>query len=341
MPNLTQFKFLSLLAAVFRFERAGPVFGLWGIPFLSVVGCGLFLLRSGTKKLPLSESFWSAIATLMCMLGASILVFFTVNQIGSLFRLYTFCIFPVVMVALLPFIVMRSVFWETRWVRAVTGLALGAVCVAAVPATMRQIPQQQRSAHSSFAMGMRSMKDAYADQNAVWEEGLAIVKIVGPDVPVWSSQVTGQYCVAPGCNLQTFFSYSMGSDWHVIMFDDPTHARAALEKAHLNHFAIDTKEPFFDLLPYSPLFAPDHIQDNLALEWTDGTVYLLTWPGTNTRPLPPEFIAAYLKAIHSALTYADFAGLYGSLHDVYVQWKARPEWPIALESGKPRPRGWQ
>jgi hypothetical protein len=341
MPNLTQFKFLSLLAAVFRFDRAGPVFGLWGIPFLTVVGCGLFLLRSGTKKLPLSESFWSAIATLMCMLGASILVFFTVNQIGSLFRLYTFCIFPVVMLALLPFIVVRSVFWKTRWVRAVTGLALGAVCVAAVPATLKQIPQQQRSAYSSFATGVRSMKDAYADQNAVWEEGLAIVKNVGPNVPVWSSQVTGQYCVAPGCNLQTFFSYSMGSDWHVIMFDDPIHARAALEKAHLNHFAIDTKEPFFDLLPYSPLFAPDHIQDNLALEWTDGTVYLLTWPGANTRPLPPEFIAAYLKVIHSALTYADFAGLYGSLHDVYVKWKANPQWPVALESGKPRPRGWQ
>ena len=178
-------------------------------------------------------------------------------------------------------------------------------------------------------------------QNAAWEEGLAIVKVVGPDVPVWSSQVSGQFCMAPGCNLQTFFSYSMGPDWHVIMFDDPTHARAALEKAGLNHFAIDTNEPFFDLLPYSPLFAPDHIQDNLALEWTDGTVYLLTWPSANTRPLPPEFIAAYLKSIQSALTYADFAGLYGSLRDVYVKWKAKPQWPIALESGKPRPRGWQ
>jgi hypothetical protein len=341
MPNLTQFKFLSLIAAVFRFDRAAPVFGLWGIPFLIVVGCGLFLFRSGIKRLPLSEEFWSGIGTLTCMLGASILVFFTVNQIGSLFRLYTFCIFPVVMVALLPFIVVRSVFWETRWVRAVTGLALGAICIAAVPAAVRQIPPQQRSAYSSFAAGASNMKDAYADQNAAWEDGLAIVKVVGPDVPVWSSQVTGQYCVAPGCNLQTFFSYSMGPDWHVIVFDDPAHARAALEKAGLNHFAIDTKEPFFDLLPYSPLFAPDHIQDNLALEWTDGTVYLLTWPSANTRPLPPEFMAAYLKSIQSALTYADFAGLYGSLRDVYVKWKARPQWPIALESGRPRPRGWQ
>jgi hypothetical protein len=340
MPYLTQFKLLKLLAAVFRIDRAGPVFGLWGIPFLIVVGCGFFLLRSGKKRLPLSERFWSGIATLTCMLGAATLVFFTVNQIGSVFRLYTFCIFPVVMVALLPFVVLRSTFWETRWVRPVTGLALGAVCIVAVPTAVRQIPQQQRSAFSSFAAGVSSIKDAYAAQNAAWEEGLAIVKVVGPDVPVWSSQLA-KYCMAPGCNLQTFFSYSMGPDWHVIMFDDPTHARAALEKAGLNHFAVDTNEPFFDLLPYSQLFAPDHIQDNLALEWTDGTVYLLTWPSANTRPLPPEFIAAYLKTIQLALTAADLAGLYGSLRDVYVKWKGKPHWPIALESGKPRPRGWQ
>jgi hypothetical protein len=241
----------------------------------------------------------------------------------------------------LPFVVVRSVFGEARWVRAVTGLALGAISIAAVPAAVKQIPPQQRSAYSSFAVGLSSMKDAYADQNAVWEEGLAIVKVVGPDVPVWSSQVTGQFCVAPGCNFQTFFSYSMGPDWHIIMFDDPAHARAALEKTGLNHFAIDTNKPFFDLLPYSPLFEPDHIQDNLALEWTDGTVYLLTWPGPSTRPLPPEFSVAYLKSIQSAMTFADFPGMYDNLRDVYAKWKAKPHWPVALDLGGPRPRGWQ
>jgi hypothetical protein len=340
MPYLTQFKPLNLLAAVFRIDRANPIFGLWGIPFLIVVGCGLFLLRSGTKRLPLSEGFKSGVATLLYMLGAATIVFFTVNQIGSIFRLYAFCMFPVVMIALLPFVVVRSAFWDTRWVGPVTGLALGAVCMAAVPSAVKQIPPQQRVAFSSFAAGVSSIKDAYGTQNAAWEEGSAIVKVVGPDVPVWSSQ-EAQFCMAPGCNLQTFFSYSMGPDWHVIMFDDPTHARAALEKAGLNHFAIDTKEPFVDLLPYSPLFAPDHIQDNLALEWTDGRVYLLTWPSANTRPLPPEFIAAYVDVIQSALRQADFGGLYDSLRDVYVKWKANPKWPIALEIGKPRPRGWQ
>jgi hypothetical protein len=340
LPNLTQFKPLKLLAAVFKIDRAGPVFGLWSIPLLIVVGCGLYLLRTGAKKLPLSEGFWSGIVALACMLGASILVFFIVNQIGSVFRLYAFCIYPVVMIAVLPFLVVRSAFWETRWVGPVTGLALGAVCIAAVPSAVRQIPPQQRSAYSSFATGASSMKDAYADQNAAWEEGLAIVSVLGPDVPVWSSELGRQFCMAPGCNLQTFFSYSMGPDWHVIMFDDATHARAALEKAGLNHFAIETDEPFFDLLPYSPLFAPDHIQDNLALEWTDGRMYLLTWPSASTRSLPPEFIAAYLKTIQSALTEADFAGLYGDLRDVYVKWKAKPQWPVALESGKPKPRGW-
>ncbi len=341
MPNLSQFKLVSLLSAVFRIDRAAPVFALWAVPFLIVAASGLLLLRSGASRLPLPGGLRSSTAALTCMFVASVLVFFSVNQIGSIFRLYTFCIFPVVIFALLPFVVVRSAFREAGWARAVTGLALGAISIAAVPSAVKQIPPQQRSAYSSFAVGLSSMKDAYAGQNAVWEEGLAIVKVAGPDVAVWSSQITGQFCVAPGCNFETFFSYSMGPDWHVIMFDDPAHARAALERAGLNHFAIDTSKPFFDLLPYSPLFAPDHIRDHLALEWTNGTVYLLTWPGPGTRPLPPDFTAAYLKSMQAAMTFADFPGMYDDLRDVYVKWKADPHWPIALDLGRPRPRGWQ
>ena len=52
----------------------------------------------------------------------------------------------------------RTAFWETRWVRPMTGLALGAVCIAAVPSTVRQIPPQQRSAYSSFATGVSEYK---------------------------------------------------------------------------------------------------------------------------------------------------------------------------------------
>ena len=223
MPYLTQFKPLKLLAAVFRIDRAGRC---WIVGHSASDCCWLWIVAAakGSKRLPLSEGFWSGIAALACMLGASILVFFTVNQIGSVFRLYTFCIFPIAMLALLPFVVVRATFWETRWVRPLTGLALGALCLAAVPAAVRQIPPQQRSAYSSFAAGMLGIEAAYAAQNAAWDAGLAIMKVVGPDVPVWSSQLA-RYCMAPGCNFQTFFSYSMGPDWHVIMFDDPSPPR--------------------------------------------------------------------------------------------------------------------
>ena len=133
-----------------------------------------------------------------------------------------------------------------------------------------------------FLLGRASIAEVYASQNAVWPAALKMSSIVPPGSPIWISQVGWHFCIAPSCNLQSFFSFSMGKEWATIMFDAPAVAKAALQKEGLDYFAIDTSAPFFDLLPYSSLFRPDTINDYFGVTWTDGTVYLLTWRSDRT-----------------------------------------------------------
>jgi hypothetical protein len=147
--------------------------------------------------------------------------------------------------------------------------------------------------------------------------------------------------MAPDCNLETFFSYSLGRDWATIMFEPADVARATLERQGLNYFAIDTNVAFFDLLPYSPLFSANNIRNNLAVAWESNGVYLLTWPSASTTPIGTAFDARYAHSKELALMNADFPAIYDQLNAVYQQWRKTGRWPVHLDPTKPRPRGWQ
>jgi len=43
------------------------------------------------------------------------------------------------------------------------------------------------------------------------------------------------------------------------------------------------------------LFAPDTIGRYLGIKWSDGSTYLLTWIGPETRPLDSDFLEAYVR----------------------------------------------
>jgi len=204
-----------------------------------------------------------------------------------------------------------------------------------------EIPPDQRLLRRNFALGTASIADAYASQNAVWPEALSMVSATGANVPIWSSQVGWHFCVAPGCNLETFFSFAMGNSWATVMFDSPDVAKVALQKLDINYFAIDTNSPFFDLLPYSPLFSSGSLTGRFGLVWSGNGVYLLTWADKNTVPLPAEFQEKYEKSIKSALQFADFPALHGQLAEVYDIWKITRTWPVQLDRSRPHPRGWQ
>ena len=78
------------------------------------------------------------------------------------------------------------------------------------------------------------------------------------------------------------------------------------QRAGINYFLFSRELAMIDSLPLSNLFSPDHIADNLALRWTDGTTSLLTWPGAETRPLDDAWVAAYRDAVKNSGSVQSF-----------------------------------
>jgi hypothetical protein len=336
-PDLNQFPPFTLLAAIFRLDRLSPYLWPFGIPLIAALSMTVWALRAR----PQARQYLLASHAGICgaMLASAFLLFFSVNQIGSLFRLYMFTIFPVVTLASIPFAISRL--FAAQGARTAIGLLVAGLVFFAPFSEISKTPPDQRKLALRYLVGDADMAEVYASQNAVWPAALEMSAVAEPGAPIWLSQVGWHFCVAPACNTQSFFSFSMGKQWPAIMFDSPSIAKAALQAEGLNYFAIDTASPFFDLLPYSPMFRPDAIGDYLGVLWTDGTVYLLTWRSDRTTRIPPEFYGAYRKSIESAAKFADFQQLYDRLAGLYEKWKAHPQWPVKLDETLPRIRGWQ
>jgi len=338
-PDLTIFPLGNLLLAVFRIDRLLPY--LFGLPAVAAIGLWVWsTARAGHLAPPKKPG--AGVMPLVAMLASAALAALSVNQIGSLYRSYMFCIFPVVALGATPFAYVRSAVRSLgKAQRATMAFAIVAVSFLSVAFWSAAAPRAEWQHRFRFAIGSSTIADAYAMQNAMWEPGIAIREMLGPRVRIWSSQITGQFCMAPDCNLETFFSYSLGRDWATILFEPAHIARAALERQGLNYFAIDTNAAFFDLLPYSPLFSAKNIRSNFEVAWESNGVYLLTWPSASTTRLNAAFDASYAYSKELALKSADFPEIYDQLATVYHQWNKTKLWPVHPDPTRPSPRGWQ
>lgn len=334
-PDLHQFPFFQLMSAVFRLDRVSPFLYADGLPLLAItIMAGVALIKQ-----PVSRQMLKQAAIFFLMLTAALLVFFSVNQIGSLYRLYMFCLYPVIAICVVLLAICRKYYGDTS--KALLGLMAALLMLHAVQSEYRKIPDEQRRLEWKYARGKASIANAFASQNAVWDAALKMSAVAGSHTPIWSTQTGWHFCIAPACDLKTFFSYSMNKDWADIMFLPPTAARTALQQQGLNYFAFDSTTVAFDLLPYAPLFRPENIAQYLGLVWSQDGVYLLTWRSANTKPLPPEFIAGYRKSMQDALKHADFPMLYQRLASIYDKWKIDKQWPVHTDPTLPRVRGWQ
>jgi hypothetical protein len=154
---------------------------------------------------------------------------------------------------------------------------------------------------SNLWNGRFSVKDAYQNQQG-WSGSLpwggiypGIIepwRIAGPGIRIWSLHVHS-YCMLPDCNIQGFFSFRFSPSWQTVYFGEPQQAVKALQAEGLNYFFFSTELGAADPLIFSPLFLPAAIGKYLAIRWTDGTSYLLTWAGANTRPIDRRFLAVY------------------------------------------------
>jgi hypothetical protein len=82
-----------------------------------------------------------------------------------------------------------------------------------------------------------------------------------------------------------------------VFFGLPDEAVRALKSESLNYFFFSSELGMQDVVPFAPMFSPDRIDRYLAIRWTDGVSYLLTWPGPDTTPISSEFLAQYRKSV--------------------------------------------
>ncbi len=151
-----------------------------------------------------------------------------------------------------------------------------------------------------FFAGSYSLAEAYSHANSLYAFGainpgaLAAAQQLPYGTPIWSTNVNS-YCMAPGCLIESVISFKMSGRLDEILGGDPNLAKQRLQEAGLNYFLFMKDYRMIDLLPFSRLFAPDTIGSYLGVKWSDGSTFLLTWIGPDTRPLGPDFLDAYTR----------------------------------------------
>jgi hypothetical protein len=324
-----------LLALIFRFNLAV----LYAIPLL--LSAIIVVPSAWHKPMTLPPALLRGVVCLAAMLVAAVLLFFLAHQIYSVFRLYVFCAYPVLVVTAIPFALAGRVSSGKPDREQAVAVAMAMIGLLAFGYAMHEVGNKAKRHWIQFALGTKNIAATYSDEFFLWKPGIAACGQVPPDTRIWSSQSTGELFESPHCRFETFFSYSMGRDFGTVVFDEADKAEAALRNQKLDYFLIDTTAPFFDILPYSRLFSPEQIGGHFGVVWSRGGVYLLTWRSPQTKPLPPEFFAGYRKSIASGQSWADFPALYRAVSGYYLDWKSNPRWPIVVSATAPHPRGWQ
>jgi hypothetical protein len=221
-------------------------------------------------------------------------------QPGSFERATSF-FFPLLMLLAAAMCVWGS---PARWTRPFRDWLLPALLTVAtllVWAGTADWPQRLARASDNglrLFTGRYSLAEAYSRQDGGRELGginqqvLAASRQVASGTVIWATTVYA-YCMAPNCWMESVFSFKQSEKLDEILVATPQRSKELLQAAGINYFLVLMDMSLADLLPYSPLFAPNTIGDHLGLKWTDGSAFLLTWKGPDTTPLTPEFLKAY------------------------------------------------
>jgi hypothetical protein len=166
---------------------------------------------------------------------------------------------------------------------------------------------------SELLAGKLSLRDAYEHQEgwpgrlpwgAIYPGIVTPWMIADENQRIWSFHIHS-YCMLPHCNVQGIFSMRFSPRSLKLISADPSEARSMLKNEGLEYFFFSSELPFDDyVLPRTRLFSPDNIAEWLAVRWTDGTSYLLTWsdePGT--RPIDDKFLQAYRGSVAKSITW--------------------------------------
>ena len=116
---------------------------------------------------------------------------------------------------------------------------------------------------------------------------------------------------------------------------------AALQKQGLNYFLLDlTKNARAALTSFLTLrcFAGKTSTNSSRVRWQQDDIYLLTWPGPDTQPLPETFLTKYTtngrEGVHN------LRPLYDQIRTIYEMNRTR-SYPIYRDPALPPVKGWQ
>jgi hypothetical protein len=174
----------------------------------------------------------------------------------------------------------------------------------------------------SFLKGRFSLKDAYQNQQgwpgrtdygAIYPPMEKVQELLGPNIPVFALH-THAYNMLPDSDVRHFFSFRVPME--VCLLGTPQETRLAFQKEGINYFFVSKELSLLTRGIGGPFFAPETFHKNLEVVWSDGTSYLLTWPGPNTRPLDAAFLEWYAQKTGEVLPHT--ADLINKWKEVYA-----------------------
>jgi hypothetical protein len=351
--------------SLIRYEHLSKFFfprEAWIIIWLLI---GLSLIRGGRPRFGLAR----ALLLILGFLAACPLLGSASAQHASAFRYFSFTLFFVNLFGALTWATIFELAPRPFFGKLARVVPAVFACLLAL-ATLARIPTKELTDRLMFSLGRKSLASCYESGGGLHASAARATGNLPPGSRVYSFSFL--YCTAPDREVVTFVSYALGRRWHEIMFEPPGRARDALQQQGLDYFLVDLNEEFMDIMQYSPLFSPENIAESLQVAWEEGDVYLLTWPGPGTRPLPGSFLARYrcilaqtaLPALGastvglagspgqgpflatSALVPGrasqtfDCAQMYERMRTIYEANKGKP-YPVWRDPALPPVRGWQ
>ena len=195
----------------------------------------------------------------------------------------------------------------------------------------RRLPEETANV-LRFFFGHFSLADAYSHVGgyafgAINPDVLKAARQLPSGTPIWSTNVDS-FCMVPGCLIESAISFKMSGRLDEILGGNPELAKKRLQEAGLNYFLFIKDHRIVDLLPFSHLFAPDTIGRYLGVKWSNGSTFLLTWIGSDTTSIGPDFLEAYTRgrAAPDALRWFKFDELAPLIATIAPRMRAAKQW---------------
>ena len=237
------------------------------------------------------------------------------SQSASFFRMSTFSYAPMLCLALLCcYLAVPAGHTGKAGVRSeifalscITVVGVGAISILAPGAwtTTKENMKAMLIDGARLWDGRFSLKDGYQNLQespgncgAIYPGIVEAWRIAGRGTPIWSFHIAS-YRMLPDCEIGKERSERLSPSWPVVLFAPADEGIKVLKTEGLNYFFFSSELGGIenDPLPASPIFSPDEIATHLAVRWTDGTSYLLTWPDEKTTPIDQKFLKAYRAAV--------------------------------------------